>query len=281
MEKQCRFATSNNGWRVTFVRGVSPERGFRVGFTLIELLVVIAIIAILAAILFPVFSQVREKARAAACISNAKQIGLAIRQYAQDYDGLITPWGCREYAGLPVPAGIPVIDENPFSRLYPYFRNVQILTCPSASDLPYGRCAPAAWNGARAGGSYGWNMGPGNFRSGRNEAYLIRPAETMAAADSDGQSFLNDPFCHFCQGNANLVPRHNSMLSVIYHDGHAKLHRLEFILPWNPDGLGSGTPYTSGGRPRYALPSEQPNNTEIHRLWILWRGIQTAGLPMQ
>jgi len=62
-------------------RGVVPPRSVR-GFTLIELLVVIAIIAIL----FPVFSQAREKARQAACLSNCKQIGLAAVQYVQDYD---------------------------------------------------------------------------------------------------------------------------------------------------------------------------------------------------
>jgi len=64
----------------------------RKGFTLIELLVVIAIIAILAAILFPVFAQAREKARAVTCLSNQKQIGLAVLMYAQDYDEYIVPW---------------------------------------------------------------------------------------------------------------------------------------------------------------------------------------------
>ena len=66
----------------------------RLGFTLIELLVVIAIIAILAAILFPVFAQAREKARQISCISNEKQIGLAALQYTQDYDELM-PLGCE------------------------------------------------------------------------------------------------------------------------------------------------------------------------------------------
>src|SRR5438034_10314774 len=65
---------------------MSTDQRRRFGFTLIELLVVIAIIAILAAILFPVFAQARDKARASACLSNTKQMGVAIQMYAQDYD---------------------------------------------------------------------------------------------------------------------------------------------------------------------------------------------------
>ena len=68
---------------------MSPHR--RAGFTLIQLLVVIAIIAILAAILFPVFAQAREKARAISCLSNLKQTGLAWSMYTQDYDEIIPP----------------------------------------------------------------------------------------------------------------------------------------------------------------------------------------------
>jgi prepilin-type N-terminal cleavage/methylation domain-containing protein/prepilin-type processing-associated H-X9-DG protein len=89
------------------------------GFTLIELLVVIAIIAILAAILFPVFAQAREKARATSCLSNSKQLGLAIEMYSQDYDESgpvgIDPWAHGDgWAG----------------QVYPYIKNLAIFRCP-------------------------------------------------------------------------------------------------------------------------------------------------------
>ncbi len=89
------------------------------GFTLIELLVVIAIIAILAAILFPVFSQARDKARQTSCLSNAKQIGLAVLQYNQDYDERQPSihWGIY------------------FVLVQPYMRNLEMWRCPSYSGV--------------------------------------------------------------------------------------------------------------------------------------------------
>ena len=93
----------------------------RRGFTLIELLVVIAIIAILAAILFPVFAQAREAARKAACTSNMKQLGLALQSYATDYDGIMPP------------SQLPSFGANVSwpTMLFPYVKNEGIFVCPS------------------------------------------------------------------------------------------------------------------------------------------------------
>lgn len=95
-------------------------------FTLIELLVVIAIIAILAAILFPVFAQARAKARQAACLSNMKQIGTAITMYSQDYDECIVP---SENG----PTGY--LTSWP-SLIQPYVKNADVFVCPGADDAP-------------------------------------------------------------------------------------------------------------------------------------------------
>ncbi len=113
-------------------------RQFRFGFTLIELLVVIAIIAILAAILFPVFSQAREKARQASCLSNMRQMGLAYAQYMQDYDGNVLP--CFEYNPWAQVGSCPT-GETIWPLLWypdlanPYVRNGQIWVCPTRSAI--------------------------------------------------------------------------------------------------------------------------------------------------
>jgi len=108
----------------------------RVGFTLIELLVVIAIIAILAAILFPVFAKAREKARQSSCLSNIKQIGLALQQYVQDYDERWVP--CYSGGAYWV------------ALVAPYVKNNQVFNCPSYSAGSY----PTNWGGM--GGNHSW-----------------------------------------------------------------------------------------------------------------------------
>jgi prepilin-type N-terminal cleavage/methylation domain-containing protein len=101
-------------------------RNYR-AFTLIELLVVIAIIAILAAILFPVFAQARAKARQAACLSNCKQIGLAVAMYVQDYDEIYPPSQVNA-PSPPAPAGGTISWPT---LIYPYVKNEGIFVCPS------------------------------------------------------------------------------------------------------------------------------------------------------
>ncbi len=95
------------------------------GFTLIELLVVIAIIAILAAILFPVFSRAREQARKSTCLSNLKQLAQGMQMYAQDWDEVL-PMG--------LPGCVNRGAKQWWSAIYPYVKNVQILHCPSTSN---------------------------------------------------------------------------------------------------------------------------------------------------
>ena len=105
------------------------KRAHRFGFTLIELLVVIAIIAILAAILFPVFAQAREKARQTACLSNQKQIATALLIYAPDYDETFPGWmdipSHPLYANYSWAIIVPVMDS--------YLKNRQVWHCPSAA----------------------------------------------------------------------------------------------------------------------------------------------------
>ncbi|RYG65885.1 DUF1559 domain-containing protein, partial [bacterium] len=129
------------------------------GFTLIELLVVIAIIAILAAILFPVFGRARENARRSSCQSNLKQIGLGMLQYSQDYDELlVNGW----YGAGATESERPKVKYKWMDAILPYLKSNQIFTCPSwgaTGDL----VAPAGAgpNGGNTGGTQG--VATGNF----------------------------------------------------------------------------------------------------------------------
>lgn len=113
----------------------------RIGFTLIELLIVIAIIAILAAILFPVFARARENARRASCQSNMKQVALGVAQYVSDNDGRLMPF--RNYN--PLMSGGPGVTEfySYFDPVQPYLKSPQLLFCPS-----YNKFKPSSVNAA-------------------------------------------------------------------------------------------------------------------------------------
>jgi prepilin-type N-terminal cleavage/methylation domain-containing protein/prepilin-type processing-associated H-X9-DG protein len=151
------------------------------GFTLIELLVVIAIIAILAAILFPVFARARENARRASCMSNMKQIGLGIMQYTQDYDEHL-PAGFLSYAGAVYPDG-STHTESWRVAIYPYVKSVQVFNCPSADSY-------LEWKGAyyitRAAYAYNYlaPTGSGLTNVGVNlGGYDSYPAANLAAIE--------------------------------------------------------------------------------------------------
>src|SRR6184192_1344804 len=115
----------------------------RCGFTLIELLVVIAIIAILAAILFPVFAQAREKARQTACLSNLKQVGTGLMMYAQDYDETL-PAQPNEVPKF----WLDTAGTNWCRGVLPYIKSRQVYICPSAGREMYTGASGIYYKGA-------------------------------------------------------------------------------------------------------------------------------------
>lgn len=178
------------------------------GFTLIELLVVIAIIAILAAILFPVFARAREKARQASCQSNEKQLALGLLMYAQDYDEMLPP----NAISLPPPIGAirwPAL-------VMPYIKNEQLFTCPSEMTVKIG--------GIPVGNSESCGYGLGCHIYSYPIGKIYIPAETILIADTTsymvraaGQSWGSEPV-----GSRQVVYRHNQMANFGFCDGHVK-----------------------------------------------------------
>ena len=140
----------------------------RAGFTLIELLVVVALIAILAAILFPVFAQAREKARAVSCLSNVRQIGAAYVMYTSDYDGFLP--NTLDYGG------------SWLDQCQPYLNNRQVYRCPSDRSVNWS--APKKTGQSLRKSSYFLNFTMQGVGAWGNVAAVDKPAQTIYLAES-------------------------------------------------------------------------------------------------
>ena len=219
-------------------------RRLKDGFTLIELLVVIAIIALLAAILFPVFARARENARKSSCLNNTKQIGVALMQYVQDYDETypFVPWqGGTQYAA-------PNTGGNAGSKavgllLEPYAKSPQIWRCPSDPVNKGGvRTQDAGAGGpfAYQNQSYGYNVAyfaPAWNQTAKNQAEIRKAAEIGILFGAwRGNGFMFDHPCGPVNGGdpmtriegspfTNDLPVKQGHLeggNFTYADGHAK-----------------------------------------------------------
>jgi prepilin-type N-terminal cleavage/methylation domain-containing protein/prepilin-type processing-associated H-X9-DG protein len=210
------------------------SRQQRVGFTLIELLVVIAIISILAAILFPVFAQAREKARAIACMSNMKQIGTATLMYVQDNDERVffrrtTDLGDTR-SGVSTPSS--AYGENWWNQLMPYIKDANVFACPSDStptlsvDSSGNKTIPRSYMAVSA-------------AEDLTLAQVADPVETIVVTEkqtADTDSWI-EPF------NGDFYPdpthpghpvtvsdRHQGFFNCTFLDGHAKALNMSTVL---------------------------------------------------
>ncbi len=211
-----------------------PKTRTKNGFTLIELLVVIAIIAILAAILFPVFARARENARRASCQSNLKQITLGIKQYVQDYDELYPTYlGNNDSA---------TAEWGWAGAIQPYVKSTQIFQCPSEPTSPSGATSVSSgysdyfYNLRISSASYS-----GTYTDAVKDSAFTYTSNTIMIGDwitSSGASNVGDAPRYFAT-DPTYSPsgrRHLEGANYGFVDGHVKWLRPEATINATPTG---------------------------------------------
>jgi prepilin-type N-terminal cleavage/methylation domain-containing protein/prepilin-type processing-associated H-X9-DG protein len=229
----------------------------RKAFTLIELLIVISIIALLAALLFPVFARVRENARRASCASNLKQIGLCFLQYAQDYDERL-PASSRSAGSTYVfPNGSTPADPSQYHAIWmhlahPYAKNVQIFNCPSARTTTY--LGGFYWQDPDATGSaiisdyrahYGYNdsVGGAGGQAGVNArrlAAISQPVITPMVVDTD--YYVSNPNNVLADNSNPPLGRHLETCNIAFVDGHVKAFKAQQWITYTGHYTDPGDP---------------------------------------